>query len=242
MRKQAPKLIVPPTVARLIAVLALIYTFYYLDWRVRYSFNLDAIWFSMPLWLAEVHGAFNFLLFVFMTWDVKPTPVPPILPGHTVDIFIPTYNEDLSVLRMTILGALNVRYPHETWILDDGRRPELQQLCTEMGVHYLTRPDNRHHKAGNVNAAIAQTNGEFIAIFDADQVPLPDFIDHTIGYFADEKWPSSRRTRSSITWIPSSIKPTGKKARPGTSNRFSTTSFRSERTVGMRPSGVAPTP
>jgi cellulose synthase (UDP-forming) len=187
MRKQAPTLILPQTAARLLAVVALIYTFYYLYWRVRYSFNLDALWFSLPLWLAEVHGAFNFILFVFMTWDVKPTPVPPVLPGRTVDIFIPTYNEDLSVLRMTILGALNVRYPHETWVLDDGRRPELQQLCAEMGVHYLTRPDNRHHKAGNVNAAIAQTSGEFIAIFDADQVPLPDFIDHTIGYFADEK-------------------------------------------------------
>ncbi len=187
MRKQAPKLLVPPVVARLLAVLALLYTLYYLYWRVRYSFNLDALWFSLPLWLAEVHGAINFIPFVFMTWDVKPTPVPPVLPGRTVDIFIPTYNEDLSVLRMTILGALNVRYPHETWVLDDGRRPELQHLCAEMGVHYLTRPDNRHHKAGNVNAAIAQTSGEFIAIFDADQVPLPDFIDHTIGYFADEK-------------------------------------------------------
>ncbi len=88
---------------------------------------------------------------------------------------------------MTILGALNVRYPHETWVLDDGRRPELQRLCDEMGVHYLTRSNNKHHKAGNINAALMQTNGEFVVIFDADQVPLPDFIDHTLGYFVDEK-------------------------------------------------------
>src|SRR5229473_4293669 len=46
---------------------------------------------------------------------------------------------------------------------------------------------NKHHKAGNINAALMQTNGEFVVIFDADQVPLPDFIDHTLGYFVDEK-------------------------------------------------------
>ena len=174
-------------VARLLAFLALLYTFYYLYWRTQYSLNLDALWFALPLLLAEMHGTVNFILFVFMTWDVRPVPHAQARRGRTVDIFIPTYNEDLSILRMTILGALNVRYPHETWVLDDGRRPALRELCETMGVHYLTRPDNKHHKAGNINAALSQTNGEFIAIFDADQVPLADFIDHTLGYFVDEK-------------------------------------------------------
>ncbi len=187
MRKLLPGILFATPVARLLAVVALFYTFYYLSWRVGYSLNLDALWFSVPLLLAEVQGAINFTLFMFMTWDLKPVPHPAAPRGRTVDIFIPTYNEDLSILRMTILGALNVRYPHETWVLDDGRRPALRELCEEMGVHYLTRADNKHHKAGNINAALSQTNGEFIAIFDADQIPLPDFIEHTLGYFVDDK-------------------------------------------------------
>lgn len=174
-------------VARLIAVITLAYTFSYLYWRARYSLNLDALWFALPLLFCEMYGTFNFILFFFMTWDVKPLPRPAAPRGRSVDIFIPTYNEDLSILRMTILGAINVRYPHETWVLDDGRRLALRELCARMGVHYLTRADNKHHKAGNINAALAQTNGEFIAIFDADQIPLPDFLDHTLGYFVDPR-------------------------------------------------------
>jgi len=174
-------------IARLLALVALFYTFYYLYWRVYNSLNMDALWFSLPLLLVEMYGAINFVLFIFVTWDQKPIAHPAAPRRRSVDIFIPTYNEDLSILRMTILGALKVQYPHETWVLDDGRRPAMRQLCETMDVHYLTRPDNTYHKAGNINAALAQTNGEFIAIFDADQIPLPDFLDHTLGYFVDEK-------------------------------------------------------
>src|SRR5579859_4426867 len=174
-------------VARSVALIALFYTIYYLYWRTSSSLNTDALWFSVPLLVVEVHGAINATLFMFMTWDLRPIARPAAPKGRTVDIFIPTYNEDLSILRMTILGALNVGYPHETWVLDDGRRPELHKLCETMGVHYLTRPDNKYHKAGNINAALPQTNGEFIAIFDADQIPLPEFIGQTLGYFVDDK-------------------------------------------------------
>jgi cellulose synthase (UDP-forming) len=187
MRNALRSILFATPVARTIALFALAYTFYYLYWRAAYSLNLDALWFSVPLLLVEMQGSLNSMLFFFMTWHNKPIPHPSAPLGRSVDIFIPTYNEDLSILRMTILGALNVRYPHETWVLDDGRRAALCDLCAEMGVHYLTRPDNAHHKAGNINAALTQTQGEFIAIFDADQIPLPDFLDHTLGYFVDKK-------------------------------------------------------
>ena len=175
------------SISRVVALLALFYTSYYLVWRATSSLNMDALWFSLPLLLIELYGAINFALFLFMTWDLEPVPHPAAPLGRTVDIFIPTYNEDLSILRMTILGALNVSYPHETWVLDDGRRPTLRELCETMHVHYLTRPDNKFHKAGNINAALTQTSGEFIAIFDADQIPFPGFVDQTLGYFVDEK-------------------------------------------------------
>ncbi len=173
--------------ARLLGIVTLLYTMYYLYWRARYSLNMDALFLALPLLLAEIQGTFNFALFLLMTWDITPIPHDAAPPDHSVDILIPTYNEDLSILKITILGALNVRYPHKTWVLDDGRRPAMCKLCQEMGVGYLTRPDNKHHKAGNINAALAQTDGEFVAIFDADHIPLPTFLDHTLGYFMDEK-------------------------------------------------------
>ena len=124
--------------ARLLGLVALLYTVYYLYWRARYSLNMDALLLSLPLLLAEFQGTFNFALFLLMTWDVTPVPHDPGPPGHFIDILIPTYNEDLSILKMTILGALNVSYPHKTWVLDDGRRPAMRQLCQEIGVEYLT--------------------------------------------------------------------------------------------------------
>src|SRR5947199_6742857 len=97
MQKLLRNILFTTPVARLLAVLAMLYTLYYLYWRARYSLNLDAIWFSMPLLLAEVHGTINFALFMFMTWDVKLVPHPAAPSGRSVNIFIPTYNEDLSI-------------------------------------------------------------------------------------------------------------------------------------------------
>jgi cellulose synthase (UDP-forming) len=104
----------------------------------------------------------------------------------SVDVLIPTYNEPIEVLEKTITGALCLDYPHvKVWVLDDGRRPWLKAFCETKGVGYLNRPDNTHAKAGNINHALAQTNGDFIAIFDADFVPQPNFLMRTVGFFED---------------------------------------------------------
>src|SRR5712671_5668458 len=67
-----------------------------------------------------------------------------------VDVLITTYNEEESILTRTIVGALGIDFPEmRVWILDDGRRDWLEALCRRKGVHYLTRPDNAHAKAGN---------------------------------------------------------------------------------------------
>ena len=106
----------------------------------------------------------------------------------TVDIFIPTYNEPFEVLEKTITGALCLDYPHaRIWVLDDGRREWLKTFCEQKGVGYLNRPDNAHAKAGNINHALKQTSGEFIAIFDADFVPQRNFLMRTVGFFIDPK-------------------------------------------------------
>lgn len=111
---------------------------------------------------------------------VLPTPLP------AVDIFIPTYNEPFDVLEKTIIAAAAMDYPNKTvWVLDDGRREWLREFCEDIGVRHVTRPDNLHAKAGNMNHALAYAQGQFIAVFDADFVPSRAFIRRTLGFFND---------------------------------------------------------
>ncbi|MGD0137326.1 MAG: glycosyltransferase [Tepidisphaeraceae bacterium] len=112
----------------------------------------------------------------------------PLLDLPSVDVFIPTYNEGKEVLERTIVAATHMDYPNYcVWILDDGRREWLKTLCAERRVGYLTRDDNKHAKAGNVNNALRHTSGEFIAIFDADFAPMRQFIFRTLGFFDNPK-------------------------------------------------------
>ncbi|BAI95548.1 hypothetical protein Sj15T_33430 [Sphingobium sp. TA15] len=105
-------------------------------------------------------------------------------------IFICTYNEDIGILDRTITGALNQNYPAKVYLLDDGRRPEVEALCRRRQVEWLTRPDNVHAKAGNMNAGMTTlaARGEmpdFVAILDADFVALPNFMSHCLALFQD---------------------------------------------------------
>ena len=103
-----------------------------------------------------------------------------------VDVLICTYNEEAAILERTIVGALAQTYPNfRVWLLDDGRRPEIAALCGALGCFYLTREDNRHAKAGNINAAIRTLTAlnvrpDFVAILDADFVPFPKFVERAM--------------------------------------------------------------
>lgn len=104
----------------------------------------------------------------------------------TVDILIPTYNEPTFILKRTIIGCQLLKYPQkQVYLLDDTRRPEVKELAQQLGCLYITRPDNRHAKAGNLNHAITQTRGNLVAVFDADFVPTRNFLERTVGFFQD---------------------------------------------------------
>ncbi len=108
----------------------------------------------------------------------------------TVDVFIATYNEPLSVLEKTMTGAAALDWPADklrVWVLDDGRRDWLRDHAAAKGLGYLRRDDNTHAKAGNINAALKRTDGEFVLVLDADFVPQRWFLYRTIGFFADRR-------------------------------------------------------
>jgi cellulose synthase (UDP-forming) len=105
-------------------------------------------------------------------------------PSHLplVDVFICTYNEEAAILERTIVGALAIAYPNfRVWVLDDSRRAWLKELCAVHGCRYLTRADNAHAKAGNINHALRYVASlpdppQFVSILDADFVPFPNFL------------------------------------------------------------------
>lgn len=176
---------------KLLVLLTLTSGLIYITWRWTASLNFDAWWIAIPLVLAETYSLIDVALFGMTMWRAKQRPEPLAAPpGTTVDVFITTYNEDVELVEATARAAKSIAYPHRTWILDDGARADMAKAAERIGVGYITRsPDwkNRplHAKAGNVNNALMQTDGEFLLILDADQIPRPEILDRTLGYFDD---------------------------------------------------------
>ena len=154
----------------------------YLSWRV-FSSNPDIPIISWMFFGAEILG-FTELAIVFMISFKRYRRLPVIDPHiATVDVFIPTYNEPIEIVRRSLVAAKRICYPHETWLLDDGHRPAFREMAEELGCHYIARDKNTGAKAGNINNALQYAKGEFIAFFDADHCAQQDFVHRVIGYF-----------------------------------------------------------
>jgi cellulose synthase (UDP-forming) len=163
------------------------------------------------LYLAEMYSVMMLGLSLFVVASpLRPRPAKPVSADRlpTVDVFIPTYNEDAGLLANTMAAAKGMDYPADrvkVWLLDDGgtlqkrnadkvaeayaaekRYEELRQLCLDLEVTYLTRDRNEHAKAGNLNNGLAQSTGDLIAVFDADHAPARDFLMETVGYFDED--------------------------------------------------------
>lgn len=111
-------------------------------------------------------------------------------PAPRVAVLIATYNEDLDVLERSIVGALAIDYPNaEVLVLDDGKRDWLRSFCEKRGARYVTRPDNKGAKAGNINHALQMLDAEgppaFFAVLDADFVPHRNFLRRALALFHD---------------------------------------------------------
>lgn len=164
----------------------------YLYWRCTETLGLDS-WldaiFGITLVVAEMYAWLVLVLgYVQTIWPLKRKPEP--MPEDTslwptVDVYIPTYNESMKVVRPTVLAALAIDWPRDklkVYILDDGRREEFRLFAESVGVGHLTRQENAHAKAGNINSALTQTNGEFIAVFDCDHIAARSFLQMTMGW------------------------------------------------------------
>ncbi|RYE32395.1 MAG: UDP-forming cellulose synthase catalytic subunit [Hyphomicrobiales bacterium] len=166
---------------------------------------------GLIVYLAEMYniGMLGLSLFVVaMPLPKRVTPPIDLANAPTVDVFVPTYNEEPEMLATTLAAALAMDYPAgrlNIFLLDDGgtnekcnaddftaagaareRRTTLTKLCEGLGVTYLTRERNLSAKAGNLNNGIAYSDGELIVVFDADHAPARSFLTETVGFFGQD--------------------------------------------------------
>src|SRR5512143_16410 len=137
---------------------------WYLGWRLG-TFNQEAYGFSLLVYGAEAFGMLTALMHIFMCWRLTERQAGAPRSGRSVDVFVPTYNESIDLVRKTLLAARDMHYPHATWLLDDGNRPQMRELAERLGCRYLARADNTDAKAGNLNHALANSQGELVAVF-----------------------------------------------------------------------------
>lgn len=184
--------------AGLIAALGL----HYLIWRVGSSLNLSSkasTGLSIAMLIAEILllvSAFLQLLFSSIPGPdcrdeiniaaetlssdilIDPLRIP------KVAVLVPCCGEPKEVIERCLRGCLFLDYPNfEIWLLDDAARHELAELSRQLGCHYLARPQRSNAKAGNLNHALPYLQAELIAVFDADVVPLENFLNRTVGLF-----------------------------------------------------------
>jgi cellulose synthase (UDP-forming) len=179
---------------RIVAFLATVSGLNYIVWRWSSSIAWHSWWVAVPLVIAETYSVIDSTLFAIGAWRLRERGEPPAPPADpvTVDVFIATYNEEIDLVMRTARASQAIAYPHRTWILDDGNRPEMRAAAEAEGIGVITRSTDwvdrpRHAKAGNLNNALLATDGEFLLILDADQVPEPSILDRTLGYFKDPK-------------------------------------------------------
>ena len=186
-----------------LATMTLVVGAWYLHWRWTESLNMDALWFAIPLVIAETCAFIGLILFTINLWATRDTPAqtPPFLKGDcgadetaakdpiSVDIFFATYDEEEELVRLSILDAKRIKYPHpidiRIHVLDDGRRDAMRAVAEEEGVNYISRENNIGFKAGNLRNALEKTSGDFVVICDADTRPFPTILENTLGYFRD---------------------------------------------------------
>jgi cellulose synthase (UDP-forming) len=93
--------------------------------------------------------------------------------------------EPYGMIIRTLEALVAVRYPHTTYLCDEGDDPFLRAECARLGVIHITRVEKKNAKAGNINNALRQATGELCVVLDPDHVVTPDFLDQVLPYFED---------------------------------------------------------
>lgn len=160
---------------------------YYYSWWLEAG-RLRSFWLAAGFGMALCYGTTQLLanwLLYLATHHRSPAPKPTTF-STTVDVFVTACGEEPALVQRCLAAACAMRGKPRVWLLDDGRDPNLERMAHQLGAGYLTRTDRKDAKAGNLNAALRQTDGHIVAIFDIDHVPAANFLERTLAHFEDE--------------------------------------------------------
>ncbi len=126
-----------------------------------------------------------------------PTPKGPLAELPRVTVQLPIFNE-MYVVERLVDAVCRIEYPRdrfEVQVLDDSTdetcsiaRAHVEQWKQKgVDIVYVHRTNRQGFKAGALENGLRLAKGEFVAVFDADFVPSPDFLSRTVPFFADDK-------------------------------------------------------
>ena len=171
----------------------IIMTVIYLSWRIFFTIPFKmgkwSLFFGLFLIIVEIIGFIELWEhFANMSNIYEPEKSNPPKEWYPdIDVFIATYNEPVELLKKTIIGCINMDYIQKRkvhiYLCDDGNREEMKALADKMGINYLTREEHKGDKAGNLNNALKFSKSPLIVTFDADMIPMTNFLKETVPYF-----------------------------------------------------------
>ncbi len=155
--------------------------------------------YSILLFVLCIYGVHRlWLSYTYLRWR-RNVPPPAPDPAHwpAVTVQLPIYNERYVVERL-LDAVARFDYPRELLqiqVLDDST-DDTQEIVRArvkhyeslgLSIQYMHREDRTGYKAGALEAGLQSATGEFIAIFDADFLPAPDFLRRMVPYFTEPK-------------------------------------------------------
>lgn len=151
----------------------------------------DLIEVKILFWILVATIAYDTLRVIYIWyhyWDISTPKKPVSTRSYTVDVFTTYFpGEPYEMIKETLLAIQRIRYPHTTYLCDEANDQHLKEFCIENNIQHVTRNNRIDAKAGNINNALKQANGEICVILDPDHVPRENFIEELVPYFENEK-------------------------------------------------------
>lgn len=186
-------------------MLSIITTLSYAVWRIICTIPYDKsaleLTFAFIFLLVEIAGFIESISsFRGMAQTEKPEiPIVPDEEFPDVDVFVSVSDEPIDIILKTVNGCLCMDYPDKSKVhihlCSNRLRADIKALSESMNVGYLTYPVNSDGKAGCLNYALSVTSSPLVVTFNADMIPMSDFLTSLVPYFfldrykkADGRW------------------------------------------------------
>lgn len=168
---------------RLMIFLGVVSMWFFLDTMLSHAVRGNAVLYWM-LVTTFVFGGLKILHEWTHYFFITVPKTPPLTKTYSVDIFT-TFcaGEPIQMIEETLTALQAITYPHKTYLCDEADDPYLRELCKQLGVYHVTRTVKINAKAGNINNALGQSDGELCVVLDPDHVPFPDFLDPIVSHF-----------------------------------------------------------